>query len=123
MIKLKTDLAKNRLYITIIGTLTVNDACEAKKDIEKAIGLLNPKFDVINDISKFIRGDDSAGKILKEIIIMMIQKGVNKVVRVVGTSKTGLIQFANNSLLLDQYQINYVPTLEDAETLLNKSDS
>ncbi len=35
-----------------------------------------------------------------------------------GTSKVGLIQFAKNTLPLDQYQISYVPTLEEAETIL-----
>jgi len=81
---------------------------------------LKPNFDLVNDISKFIRGDDEAGIILKEIMVFLIQKRVNRVVRVVGTSKTGLMQFANNSLPINSYKLSYLPTLEEAESFLNE---
>ncbi|KAF0152070.1 MAG: type IV pilus assembly PilZ [Ignavibacteria bacterium] len=122
MVKVKAPVSKNRLYITILGTLTLNDSIEAKMNIENSLHSLMPGFDVINDLSKFIRADDSAGTVLKEIIILLIQNGVNKIVRVVGASKAGLIQFANNTLRLEQYQVFYVPTLEDAETYLNNKE-
>ncbi len=80
MVKIKADAIKNRLYITIIGTLNLDEAIEAKQNILKSIDLLSPGFNVINDISKFIRGDEQAGIILKELIVLLIQKKVNKVV-------------------------------------------
>lgn len=122
MIKVTADTAQNRLNITMIGTLSVEEAQKSKLTIESTIATLKPGFDVINDISRFIRGDDAAGNVLKEIIILLIQNRVNRVVRVVGTSKSGLIQFANNTLQIDQYKISYVPTLEEAELLLSKSE-
>jgi hypothetical protein len=122
MIKVTADTAQNRLNITMIGTLSVEEAQKSKLTIESTIATLKPGFDVINDISRFIRGDDAAGNVLKEIIILLIQYRVNRVVRVVGTSKSGLIQFANNTLQIDQYKISYVPTLEEAELLLSKSE-
>lgn len=123
MIKVKADEIKNRLYITIIGTLSMDEAIEAKKNILKSIDLLSPGFNVINDISKFIHSNEQTGIILKEIIILLIQKKVNKVIRVIGTSKTGLIQFAKNTLQLEQYQISYVPTLEEAESILENVET
>lgn len=120
MIKITTNTAKNRLYISMIGVVTLEEAQKSKLTIEASVAALKIGFDVINDLSKFIRGDDAAGGVLKEIIILLIQKGVNRVVRVVGTSKTGLLQFANNSLQIEQYKISYVPTLEEAELLLRK---
>lgn len=122
MIKVTADTAQNRLNITMIGTLSVEEAQKSKLTIEATIATLQPGFDVINDISRFIRGDDAAGNVLKEIIILLIQNRVNRVVRVVGTSKSGLIQFANNTLQIEQYKISYVPTLEEAELLLSKSE-
>jgi hypothetical protein len=122
MIKITTDAAKNRLYITMIGILTIEEAQKSKLAIESSVASLKTGFDVINDLSRFIRGDDAAGNVLKEIIIMLIQKGVNRVVRVVGTSKTGLLQFANNSLQIEQYKISYVPTHAEAELLLSKAE-
>lgn len=100
MIKITTDIAKNRLHISMIGVVTFEEAQKSKLTIESSIATLKTGFDVINDLSRFIRGDDTAGNVLKEIIILLIQKGVNRVVRVVGTSKSGLLQFANNSLRL-----------------------
>jgi hypothetical protein len=120
MIRIQKDVAKNRLYIFISGTLSFDDAENAKDLIEKEVAFLKPDFDVINDISKFIHGDDDAGSILKEIIMLLIQKKVNRVVRVVGTSKMGLVQFASNSVAIDSYKLKYVPTLEEAEKFLNQ---
>ncbi len=120
MYKIGVDKSKNRLYITIGGILSVEEAQKVKKSIEDSIPTLNKGFDVINDISKFIRGDDAAGIILKEIIILLLKSGVNNVVRVVGTSKTGLIQFATHTLPVDQYKISYVPSLEEAEKILSE---
>ena len=122
MQKIKSDIEKNRLYITITGTLSVEEAEKAKKLIFREIETLKPNFDVINDISKFIRGADEAGPVLKEIMAILINKNVNKVVRVVGTSKTGLLQFANYSIQADSYKLNYVPTLEEAEKLLDQKE-
>lgn len=120
MIKITADKAKNRLHISMIGVVTFEEAQKSKLTIEASIASLKNGFDVINDLSKFIRGDDTAGNVLKEIIILLIQKRVNRVVRVVGTSKSGLLQLANNSLQIEQYKISYVPTLSDAELLLSK---
>jgi anti-anti-sigma regulatory factor len=122
MYKIKVSIPQNRLCITIIGTLSVEEAKKARQTIESSIAQLQPGFDVINDISKLIRADDIAGSVLKEIMILLIQKGVKRVVRVVGTSKTALLQFANNSLQIEQYKLSYVPTLEEAEILLNEPE-
>jgi hypothetical protein len=120
MVKVKKDVARNRLYINISGTLSFDDAEKAKELIKKEVEALQPGFDLINDISKFIHGADTAGTILKEIMILLIQKRVNRVVRIVGTSKTGLIQFANHSLAIEAYKLYYLPTLEEAEKFLNE---
>jgi hypothetical protein len=122
MQKIKADIEKNRLLITLIGTLSLEEAEKVKKLIFKEAESLQPDFDVINDISKFIRGADEAGQVLKEIMAILISKKVNRIVRVVGTSKTGLLQFANYSIQADSYKISYVPTLEQAEKILDQKE-
>ena len=119
MHKIKKDIEKNRLCITLSGILTLEEAKKIKGMIEVEINSLQPGFDLINDISKFILGHDETGNILKEIMLLLIEKKVNRVVRVIGTSKTGLIQFANNSLPIESYKLSYVPTLEEAENILD----
>ena len=123
MFKVKTDIEKNRLYITISGMFHYTEAEKAKEQIETEVAALQPGFDLINDISKFIRGEDEGGKILQEIMLILIKNKVNRVIRVVGTSKTGLIQFANYTLPIESYNLKYVPTLDEAEKLLDKKEN
>ncbi len=119
MYRIKKDVKKNRLYITLIGIISIVEAKKIQEALEKEVNELRPDFDFINDISRFIHGQDEAGIVLKELMKFLIEKKVNRVVRVVGDSKEGLIQFANNSLPLESYKLKYVPTLEEAEKYLN----
>ncbi len=119
MYKIHTEIGKNRLYITINGILSLEEAKKARAAIESSVASLKTGFDVINDISKLIRADEAGGIVLKEINVLLIQKGVKRIVRVVGTSKIGLIQFANNTVQIEQYKIHYVPSMKEAEKLLD----
>ena len=123
MYKLKIDTNKNRLSLSLIGTISLEEAKKIRQTIESSLVQLSPGFNVVNDISKMIHADDAAGIVLKEIIILLVQHGVKKVVRIVGPSKTALLQFANNSLQLEQYKISYVPSIEEAENLLNEVEN
>ena len=122
MYRVVKDIPNNRLNIKMNGIISVSEAKGIKSAIEKEIESLKPGFDVIDDISEFIRGQDEAGALLQETMKYLIQKNVGRIVRVVGTSKTGLIQFANFSLPISSYNLKYVPTLADAEKYLNDSD-
>lgn len=118
MFKVKSDTAKNRLFITLAGFISADEAAGAKSAIVEETAKLAPGFDVINDISNFRLGQDRAGAILQEIIKFLVSQKVNKVVRVVGASQTGLIQFANYTSDSGIYNVKYVPTLKDAEEFL-----
>lgn len=122
MVKVQKDAEKNRLYVTLTGIISLEAAREAQSLIQAEVEQLKPDFDLVNDISKFIHGDDEAGKILQEIMIFLIKHKVRKIIRVVGTSKTGLIQFANYSLPIEAYRLSYVPTMEEAEKILSQPD-
>lgn len=123
MVKVRKDSRKNRLYITLSGIFPISDAKKAKEEIVKEINELQPNFDVVNDITDFIRGQDEAGKVLQDIMLLLIDKKVNRIVRVVGESKTGLIQFANYSLPIASYKLKYLPTLEEAEKYLDNKET
>ena len=56
-------------------------------------------------------------------MLLLIDKKVNWVVRVVGESKIGLLQFANYSLPIESYKLKYLPTLEEAEKFLDNKDA
>jgi hypothetical protein len=115
----RRDVKNNRLYITLSGVISIADAGKIKEEMFNEIAELQPGFDIINDMSKFIRGEDAAGIILQNIISHLTDKKVRQIIRIVGPSKTGLMQFAKNSITND-IEIKYVPTLKEAEKLLSK---
>jgi hypothetical protein len=120
MYRIRTDSEKNRLLLALSGFVTVEEALVIKEVMAKEIPKLTPGFDVINDISNFRMGQEPAGKILQDIIRFCISHNVGRVVRVVGASQAGLIQFANFTGKIDSYNVKYVPTMKDAETALEK---
>ncbi len=115
----KIDTQKNRLCITLSGVLSLQEAIKVQSEIISSLDRLQPHFDVINDLSKYIHGDESAGTILQSVTRLFIDKKVKRVVRVVGPSKTGLMQFAKYSQLEEPINIKYLPTIEEAEEFLS----
>ncbi len=118
MFIVRRDAKNNRLYITLSGVISLADARKIQEEMFKEVAELQPGFDIINDMSKFIRGEDAAGVILQNIISHLSEKKARQIIRIVGPSKTGLTQFAKNTMT-DSIEIKYVPTLKEAENLLN----
>ena len=116
----RKDLKNNRLYITLQGVISSSEAQHVKeKIIEEAEGLLEG-FDVINDLSKLVNADETGGAVLKELSMFFVSKKANRIVRVVGQSKTGLMLFAKYTPSTEYIDIKYVPTLKEAEEYLNQ---
>jgi len=115
----KIDAMKNRLYLSLIGVISIQEAAKVKDEIINDVANLKPGFDVINDLSKYIHGDDSAAMYLQEVTRYFIAKEVKRIVRIVGQSKTGLMQFAKYSQLDGKVNVKYVPTIEEAEQVLS----
>jgi hypothetical protein len=115
---IKIDIQKNRLYLTLIGVLKIPEAKKIQEEIANSVSKLLPEFDVINDLSKYIQGDDKAAPILQEIAQFLIINKVKRIVRIVGQSKAGLLQFAKYTQKDEAKFIKYVPTIEEAEIFL-----
>lgn len=120
MFLVRKDTKQNRLYLTIQGVISVSDALQMKEQIVKETEELQPGFCTINDMSKFIKGDDTSAPVLKWIIDFLLKKEIGYIVRIIGTSKTGLMQFAKHSPQDASDKIKYVPTLKEAEKLLSE---
>jgi hypothetical protein len=114
------DIARNRLIISLNGIIPFPEAIKIRDLIINAVADLQPGFDSINDLSKFIRGDDEAATVLGEVINYLFEKKVRRIVRIVGPSRTGLMQFAKYSPPDKNKIVKYVPTMEEAEKLLNE---
>jgi hypothetical protein len=118
MFKVLADRNTNRLYITLSGILSKDEAKTVSATIVREVGKLKPGFDVINDISQLIKADWGGVKTLREIMIFLRNREVRVVIRVVGSSKNSLLQFAKATLGFLGYKPRFVPTIKEAEDII-----
>jgi ADP-heptose:LPS heptosyltransferase len=118
MFKVASDRSTNRLYITLWGILSKDEAKAAYANIVREVGKLKPGFDVINDISQLIKADWGGIKTLREIMAFLRNREVRAVIRVVGSSKNSLLQFAKATLGFLGYKPRFVPSLKEAEEVI-----
>lgn len=120
MYKVRADLNHNRLYLTLSGFLSAEETIDIKQDIITEVNKLSPGFDVINDISLFRLGLDETASVLNAVVDFLIEKKVNRVVRVVGSARAGMIQIAQATKKHEKYTPVFVPTIAEAEEYLRK---
>lgn len=120
MYKIKTDITKNRMLVTLSGILTYNEALACKDEIADELLKLSPKFDVINDFSQMHLAQEGPHHLLREILNYFYIARVNRIVGIVGSSEKALLQFAKLIPETNRIKIKYVPALEDAEEYLRK---
>lgn len=118
MATIHADSDKNCLYITLSGVVCGQQATEAKTAIVELVAGLQPGFAVINDISQAECGYLSTLPLLQEIITLLIEKKVGRVIRVVDRSSVIFQQMTQATKELGEYPVEWVGSLEEAEALL-----
>jgi hypothetical protein len=113
--KVKTDIRKNRLYITLPTSVNTKELEKIYSDIRFGIADLKPGFDVITDLSKCSVGHLSAVPLLWKISSYLTAHQVGRVVRVVGNMGLILKQLIALSIKFQCYKPVYVLTMEEAE--------
>jgi hypothetical protein len=116
------DVSKNRLYITLKGSVGQGEYQQIASQAIDMIKKLKPGFDVVTDISEFEPATQKAAESLLLVHKALMDHGVNRIVRVVGKelkATVGKIQFERASrdagIVADS-----VDSLEDAECLLDR---
>jgi hypothetical protein len=122
MHEIRVDQDKNRLFIRLAGRISRQEAEQVLDRMVFEIGRLKEGFAVINDISEFRLGDLGAVGVLRDTVNYLAGHGVGRVIRVVGGSRIGLVQFARATPILNKYKVTTVPTIRDAESLLEQKD-
>lgn len=119
---IKADVKKNRLYLKLSGSYTIEDAIPIINRINHEVVKLKPGFGVISDIIELGSVDIKAAFSIKKGTGIIIDNGAKHLVRVVGNSKMALKLFAKFANLTSRVKISYVPTMEKAEELLNEEN-
>lgn len=123
MYQSRTDIERNRIYVTLKGRITAEESGQAARQIITDISTLKPGFDVVTDISEFEPVTKKETETLLKVHKVLAEKGVNRIARVVGTelkATVGKIQFERTSRQSKIVAENF-DSLEDAERYLDGS--
>lgn len=119
---IRADVAKNRLYMVLNGFFTDEEIhIAAEKTIEE-IKKLKAGFAVINDISTFKPATPNGAEEIKRVQVFTRERGVKRIVRVVGKDKVAsaitAMQFSRTQQEAG-YAADIVGTMAEAEKLLD----
>jgi len=116
------DRAENRLYLTLSGMLDAETGRDAVDDLAAAAGELDPGFTMVNDISTFGLVSQEATDQIERGRRIIDDEGVSAVVRVLGDSIIGKLQF--DRVAGDrEYQVADAESVEQAEAFLDEFGS
>lgn len=110
---------KNRLYVTMDGELTVDDAERLKKAYGDALTQCKSGFDVITIAEGLVPFNTDVQHVFTDICILVSKFGVNRVVRVVGDTPRGAMQLNLLSRSAGGYVATNFKTLDEAEKFLD----
>lgn len=119
MYNIQIDTNNNRIYLQLKGYLQDDELLEASNKVKNGCDELRPGFDIINDISEFRPATQKGKELIKDAQVYVLNKGVNRVVRVVG-NVIGQIQFERSSKEVG-YKAVSVKSVDEAYKFLNES--
>jgi hypothetical protein len=116
--KVKADIKRNRIYITIPCNVSKKELEMVYTDVRFCVADLKPGFDVVTDLTGCSIGYLNGIPVLRKISDYLVTSEAAEVVRVVG--KTSLIfkQLLRVASLFQGYKPFYVSTLAEAEEKL-----
>jgi hypothetical protein len=118
--QVKAEIAKNRLYIILRGTVSGKELESIYTDIRFCIADLKPGFQVITDLTEGKIGHLSGIMTFKKIADYLVANQVGTVVRVVGKPSILSNQVSRLTEIIQGYRPVYVATMEEAEEALKK---
>jgi len=122
MTKIVINPILNRFTLTLSGSFDLEDALHTIREIEHEVTGMKPGFDVITDLRFLKRLNMQAAMKIKKGTKILEKRGAKRVVRIVGGSQLAVKVFGKfSSLFGSKTEVYYVPTLEDAEKILEKS--
>jgi len=113
--KVRTDIKKNRLYITLPTCINTKELEKIYSDVRFGVADLKPGFDVVTNLNHCSIGHLSAIPTLRKITAYLVANKVGRVVRIVGNMSVILKQLIALSSKFHCYKPVYVLTEEEAE--------
>lgn len=118
--KVKADIKKNRLCITLPPTANKLELEKIYTDVRFCVADLKPGFDVVTDLSQCTIGHLNGISTLRKIMDYLVIKEVGRVIRVTGGMGLVLKQLLGLASRFQSYKAIYVSTLKEAENELSQ---
>ncbi len=123
MIKLSVDSDKNVLLVTLLGTSSDKDIVNGVGEAGTLLHELKENLNIIMDLSKFRESSTEQGALFNKIIKTINDKvKIHSVIRVIGESKSIIVNLCKMDKLFNLNNVKYVPTLEDAYNFIDGTD-
>lgn len=113
--KVRTDIKKNRLYITLPTSINTKELEKIYSEVRFGVADLKPGFDVVTDLTHCSIGHLSAIPTLRKITAYLVANKVGRVVRIAGNMSLILKQLISLASKFHCYKPVYVLTAEEAE--------
>jgi hypothetical protein len=119
MTRIEVNRLKNRFNLTLSGSFDIKDAIDTISEIKRKVIELKPGFDVVNDI-RFLKVVNMAAALkIRAGTKILEEHGAKRIIRVVGGSQIAVKVFAKfSSLFGSKVEVHYVPTIEEANKIL-----
>jgi hypothetical protein len=117
---IRADVLKNRLYISIKGFMSGEDAVIISDKAAAEQRKLKPGFDVINDIRDLKPATPKASQLYSRQLDVAKEIGVGRVVRVVGDQVITKMQLAKALKNAVGVVAETAASVEEAEKILDK---
>jgi hypothetical protein len=119
--KVKADLAKNRLYLKMTGEMSKKELEKVYTEVRFCVADLQHSFSVIADYSESNLVKLNGLSTYRKLMNYLIKNGVGEVVRVIEDKSLLYKQVRNLSARICGYKPSYARSLEEAEKILNAS--
>lgn len=121
MSRVVVDAEKNRLNITLTGSICKDEVEKIFADVVICVPELKPGFSVVTDLTRCKFGHLGGVPTFQKIMEFLLEHKVGRVVRVVGKAKLIFNQISRITENMQGYRAIYVATLDEAEEKLAES--
>src|SRR5262245_59716043 len=119
--EIRASVAKNRLYLRMVGFMTDDDARRVADTIINEFQKLKPGFDVINDISGLKPASKAAADEMRRAQEASFKHGHRRIIRVVVDQAVTHLQWSRTLTAASPDQsVETAATVEEAERMLEE---
>ena len=115
----RVDVDKNRIYFSISGYLTLEQAEKLRDDYRAAVSRCRPGFTVLTNVVDYKPGSPEVQEIVVSCAEIDGRAGCSKVARVVGDKPLGGMQINRLASSVATYPARHFATVEEAEAYLD----